>query len=72
MLKRPGDCRAVIDPAKLAARRDAHVKAVLDKGAFGQIVLGGYHDLSDGVRRLGKGRCEYLRITTKRFKEFGE
>jgi len=49
------------DTAKLKARRDAQVKAVLEKGAFGLIVLGGSHDLSDNVRRLGAGNCEYLR-----------
>jgi hypothetical protein len=34
------------------------------------IILGGSHDLSDNVRRLG--RCEYIRVTTRRFKEFSE
>ena len=43
---------------RLKARRDAQVKGVLEKGAFGLIVLGGSHDLSDNVRRLGQGRCE--------------
>jgi hypothetical protein len=44
----------------LKARRDAQVKGVLEKGAFCLclIVLGGSHDLSDNVRRLGQGRCE--------------
>jgi len=48
------------------------VKAVMAKGGFGLIVLGGSHDLSDSVRRLGQGRCEYIRVTTRRFKEFSE
>lgn len=61
-----------LDPEKLSARRDAQVKAVLDEGAFRLIVLGGFHDLSASVRRLGLGKCEYLRITTRRFKEFSE
>jgi hypothetical protein len=61
-----------LDPEKLKARRDAQVKAVLEKGAFGLIVLGGAHDLSENVRRLGHGRCEYVRVTTRRFKEFSE
>jgi hypothetical protein len=60
------------DPAKLKARRDGQVKAVLANGVFGLIVLGGSHVLSDSVRRLGKGRCEYLRVTTRQFKKLSE
>jgi hypothetical protein len=48
------------------------MKGVMDKGAFGLIVLGGSHDLSENVRRLGEGQCEYIRMTTRRFKEFSE
>jgi hypothetical protein len=61
-----------LDPEKLKARRDGQVKGVLDKGGFGLIVLGGSHDLSENVRRLGQGRSEYIRVTTRRFKEFSE
>ena len=61
-----------LDPEKLKARQVAQVKAVMDKGGFGLIVLGGAHDLSDSVRRLGQGRCEYIRVTTRRFREFSE
>jgi hypothetical protein len=61
-----------LDRERVAAREDAQVKAVMAKGGFGLIVLGGSHDLSDSVRRLGQGRCEYIRVTTKRFKEFAE
>ena len=61
-----------LDKEKVKARNDAQVKAVMDGGGFGLIVLGGAHDLSDSVRRLGHGRCEYVRVTTRRFREFGE
>lgn len=61
-----------LDTERVAAREDAQVKAVMAKGGFGLIVLGGSHDLSDSVRRLGQGRCEYIRVTTRRFKEFAE
>ena len=66
------DGKVKLDPAMLTARQDAQVKSVLGKGAFGLIVLGGSHDLSDNVRRMGLGKCEYLRINTRRFKEFSE
>jgi hypothetical protein len=61
-----------LDREKVTAREDAQVKAVMDKSGFGLIVLGGSHDLSDSVRRLGQERCEYIRVTTRRFKEFSE
>jgi hypothetical protein len=61
-----------LDPEKKKARQDAQVKAVMNQGGFGLIVLGGAHDLSDSVLRLGQGRCEYIRVTTTRFKEFSE
>jgi hypothetical protein len=61
-----------LDPERLKARQGAQVKAVLAKGVFGLIVLGGAHDLSDAVRRLGHGQCDYIRVTTRRFREFGE
>jgi len=66
------DNKVKLDPGKVKARQDAQVKVVLDKGAFGLIVLGGAHDLSDSVRRLGQGRCEYIRVTMRCLKEFSE
>lgn len=58
-----------LDSEKLKARNDAQAKAVMTKGGFGLIVLGGSHDLSDSVRWLGEGKCAYIRMTTRRFKE---
>jgi len=48
------------------------VKARTAQGPFGLIVLGGAYDLTDSVRRLGGGKCEYIRVTTRRHQEFGE
>lgn len=59
------------DPLNIAARHDAQVKAVMKEGPVAVIVLGGSHDLSASFRRLGDN-CEYLRVTTKRFKELAE
>jgi Tfp pilus assembly protein PilO len=61
-----------LDPVKLEARHDAQVKATMKEGPVAVIVLGGSHDLSASVRRLGGGNCEYLRVTTKRFRELAE
>jgi len=48
------------------------VKAATREEGLAVIVLGGAHDLSDGVRRVGGGACEYLRVTTKRGREFAD
>jgi hypothetical protein len=56
-------------PEKVQARRDGQVKAALENGAFSLIILGGSHDLSDSVRRLGKGTCEYIQVTTHRYQQ---
>lgn len=60
-----------VDPVKIEARHDAQVTAALGHGAVAVIVLGGAHDLSASVKRFS-GRCEYLRVTTKRFRDVVE
>lgn len=57
------------DPAKRQAREDAQVQAALKSGSLSFLILGGDHDLSDSVRRLGGGTTEYLRITTSQYIE---
>jgi hypothetical protein len=60
------------DPQKIEARHDAQVRAVMKEGPVAVIVLGGSHDLTGSIQRIGGGKCEYLRVTTKRFKEIAE
>jgi hypothetical protein len=57
-----------VDPAKLEARHDGQVKGELPRGPCSFIILGGEHDLSESVRRLGNGTVEYVRATTRRYK----
>jgi hypothetical protein len=57
------------DPARLEERHDGQVKAAMKSGACSFLILGGDHDLSESVRRLGGGTVEYVRVTTRRFKE---
>lgn len=64
------DGKIQFDRDKVRARNDAQVKAVLDKGPFGLVMLGGAHDLSASVRQ--HPGCEYVRVTTRRFREVGE
>ncbi len=61
-----------LDPQKIEVRHEAQVKLALKNGPVAVIVLGGAHDLTASVRRFGGEKCEYLRLTTKRFREIGE
>lgn len=65
------DGHVQLDPQKMQARHDGQVRTVLDHGPFALVILGGAHDLSESVKRLGKGGCEYIRVTTKQFQAFG-
>ena len=60
-----------LDPVKLEARHDAQVRATMKEGRVAVIVLGGSHDLTGSIKRLG-GNCEYLRVTTKRYRDIGD
>jgi hypothetical protein len=58
-----------IDPAKVEARHDAQVRTAFGHGPFAVVILGGAHDLTGSASRFTGGRCECLRVTTRRFKE---
>ena len=58
------------DPEKIEARHDAHLRLITKKGPVGFIILGGAHDLSESVQRMGE--CEYLRVTTKGYRAIAE
>lgn len=60
------------DAEKVQARRDAIVKNVLKAGPFGLMILGGDHDLTENVMRVGEGKCEYIRVTLNRYKQVEE
>ena len=60
------------DAEKVKARRDAVVKNVLKARPFGLMILGGDHDLTENVKRVGGGRCEYIRVTLNRYKRVEE
>jgi hypothetical protein len=64
------DGRFRLDSARLSARHDGQVQAALKDGTFALVILGGAHDLTQSVRRRAGGPCEYLRITTKCYREF--
>lgn len=61
--------RLVFDKAKVAEREDAMVKNALAKDALAVIVLGGSHDLTGSVQRVGPPWCEYVRVTVKAYAE---
>jgi hypothetical protein len=64
------DGRVRADPRKVEARHDSQVRAALASGPCAFVILGGDHDLSASVRRLGGGSAEYLRVTTRAYREF--
>lgn len=39
------------------------------QGPVAVVILGGAHDLTASASRFSGGSCEYIRITTRRFKE---
>lgn len=61
------DGKVQADPVKVEARHDGQVRNLHARGPFALIVLGGSHDLSESVRRLSHGKCEYIRVTTKKY-----
>jgi hypothetical protein len=60
-----------VEENKLEARHDAQLRELTKAGPVSVIVLGGAHDLTGSIRRVGNG-WEYLRLTTKGFREAGE
>lgn len=60
------------DPEKMEARHDAQVQAAIKEEPVAVIVLGGAHDLADAVKRVGGEKCEYLRVTTKTYREMAQ
>lgn len=61
------DGKVRLNPERVREREDAQVRALLSGEPVSVIILGGAHDLGGSVRRLGGGRCEYLRVTTEAF-----
>jgi hypothetical protein len=62
--------RMRIDPAKTEARHEGQVRAAMASGPVSVIILGGAHDLTAAVQKIGGWRVQYLRVTTARYREF--
>jgi hypothetical protein len=58
-----------IDPAKVEARHDAQVGMAFKHGPVAVVILGGAHDLKNSA---SSGGCEYIRVTTRRFRELSD
>ena len=59
-------------PATLKTRRDANAENLWKDGLLGPIIFGDDHDLTESVRRLGGGKCEYVRVTMRRYRGAAE
>ena len=66
------DGTVVLDEKRIEARQDAQAKRLLDGGRFALIILGGAHDLSDNLDRVGGGKVEYIRVATGEWRECAE
>jgi hypothetical protein len=51
------------------ARTEGRVHAALQQGPGAVLVLSGDQDLTERIRRLCPGACEYLRVTTTQYQE---
>jgi len=51
------------DPVAVAAHNDARLRRAMAGNPVAVVILGGEHDLSAAVRRLGGGATEYIRVT---------
>jgi len=60
----------VLDRRKIKARQDAQVQRLLQADRFTLVILGGAHNLSDSIDRISCGTCEYVKITTRWYREF--
>jgi hypothetical protein len=63
------DGMVLLDPSLNEARHDAQVKRAVAAGKCSVMVLGGAHDLSDSVRKLGNQTTEYIQVVLRRCKE---
>ncbi len=58
-----------VEAAKLEARHDVRVKAAMASRPAAVLILSGWHELAASARKLRAGTREYVRVTTRRFKE---
>ena len=58
-----------LDGTGIEMREDAIVQNLLCRSSCAVIVLGAGHDLTDQVKRLGRRRCEYVRVVPMGFAE---
>jgi hypothetical protein len=63
------DGRLVFDKDKVKEREDVMVKNALANDAAAVIILGGSHDLTGSVQRIGPPWTEYVRVTVKAYQE---
>jgi hypothetical protein len=57
-----------LDMAATEAWHDAIVREIMNREGTALLILGG-RDLSDSVKRVGGGKVEYVRVTTKKYRE---
>ena len=58
-----------VAPEAIEKREDHMVRQVLRTGGNAVVILGGAHDLSDNIRRLGNGRLGLITVTTRAYRK---
>lgn len=64
-----GSIRRVSKTA-IESREDSQVRCLLKSSGTAVVILGGGHDLTNNVDRLSNGKCQYVRVTTRKLREF--
>lgn len=58
-----------VPPNAIEEREDHIVRRVLQTDRNAIVILGGAHDLSDNIRRLGNGRLGLITVTTRAYRK---
>ena len=62
------DGKVELDARLIEEREDTQVRALLEHEGLSVVILGGGHDLTDNLKRLGEGRCEYVQVETRGYR----
>ncbi len=66
------DGKLNLDRALNEQRENATVKKLLAAKPCAVVLFGGLHNFSNNVEQLSNGTCEYIRVTTRRYRQFAD
>ena len=71
-LEKPVDLFCLDGRPHLIRGRGRQAKRLLAGRSFSVVILGGAHNLADNLDRLSAEKIEYVRVATKRWKEYAQ